>query len=306
MKSSPVSTRAYTPAGVAAAAAGTFTWGIGVVLVKLTVSPFLVVAFYKHIFSLPILIAIWLLGSDRKLPWRAATVGGLLFAAHQLANFSALRYSTAAVVTILFSLQPILVGAAGRRVTGERTSPRFYAWALVAVAGCAVLIITSAGQPSATPLGTLLAVVNLLAWSAYYLATKRARVEFGTISWLVVMTIVSTICISVITLAARQPLGSPDVREFTYLALIAIVPGTIGHVLVTWAQPRIHAAASSSIILGVPIVAAIGAAIFAGEPFGRWHLLGVLIAIGGSAAAISQLPPTVVGEAAETFGEVAT
>lgn len=273
---------------------------------KLTTSPFLVLTFYKHIFSLPILIAVWLLGSDRKLPWRAATVGGLLFAAHQLANFSALRYSTAAVVTILFSLQPILVGAAGRRVTGERTSPRFYGWAVVAVAGCAVLIAASSGQADATPLGTVLAVANLLAWSAYYLATKRARSEFGTISWLVVMTIVSMVCIGVITFAARQPIGAPDAREYTYLALIAIVPGTIGHVLVTWAHPRIHAAASSSIILGVPIVAAIGAAIFVGEPFGGWHVLGMLVAVVGSAAAIRELPPAVVDEATETFGEVAT
>src|SRR5438132_146641 len=122
--------RAYTTAGLIAAGAGTFSWGIGVVLVKLTTAPFLIVAFYRHLISLPIFVVAWVLTRERghKLPWAAAGIGGVLFATHQMANFAALRHSTAAVVTIFFSLQPILVGAAGHRVTGERTTRRFYFW----------------------------------------------------------------------------------------------------------------------------------------------------------------------------------
>src|SRR5439155_16210547 len=175
--------RAYTTAGLLAAGAGTFSWGIGVVLVKVTTSPFLIVALYRHLFSLPIFLVAWVVTRDRahKLPWVVAGVGGALFATHQIANFAALRHSTAAVVTIFFSLQPILVGAVGRRFTGERTTARFYLWAMVAVAGCAVLVLASGREPHATPLGTVLAVANLLAWSAYYLATKPARADVGTV-----------------------------------------------------------------------------------------------------------------------------
>lgn len=306
MDAPPVPARAYTPAGLAAIAGGTFAWGIGIIIIKLTVSPFLIVSFYRHVFSVPILAAVWALGRDRSLPWRAAGVGGVFFAMHQVAHVSALRYSTAAVVTIFFSLQPLLVGAAGRRVTGEQTTVRFYAWTVVAVAGCAILVLASSGQPNATALGTLLAVVNLLVWTAYYLATKKARAEVGTIPWLLVMTTVSGVIVGFVALAAGQSFTSPDSREWLLLVSLAVVPGTIGHFLVTWAQPRIHAAASSVVILGVPIVSAIGAAIFVDEPFGPWQALGAAVAIGGAAVAMRHLPPAVTEEAAETFGEVAS
>lgn len=296
--------RAYTPAAALAAAAGTFTWGLGVIFIKLTSSHFLVVSFYRHAFSIPILLAVWAFSRDRRLPWRVAGIGGLLFALHQVMNFSALRYSTAAVVTILFCLQPILVGAASGRVIGERTTVRFYGWSLVAAAGCGVLIVGSSGAPNATPLGTLLAVLNLLAWCAYYLATKKARADIGTVPWLLVMTIVSGGCIGVLTLFAGQSFTSPVGTEWTYLVLIGLVPGTIGHFLVTWAQPRIHVAASSAIILGVPVIAAIGAAIFVDEPFGPWQAIGALIALGGAGMAMRHLPPIVIKEGAETYGEV--
>src|SRR5712692_9475512 len=137
----PATTRAYTTIGLLAAGAGTFSWGVGVVLVKVTSSPFLIVSFYRHLFSLPIFLVAWALSANRRtrLPWGLAGIGGVLFAVHQVSNFAALRHSTAAVVTIFFSLQPILVGALGRRMTGERVTARFYLWAAVAVGGCAIL-----------------------------------------------------------------------------------------------------------------------------------------------------------------------
>jgi drug/metabolite transporter (DMT)-like permease len=292
-------TRAYTPAGLAAAMGGVFTWGLGVLFIKSTVSHYLIVSFYRHAFSIPILVVAWALTKDRRLPWRAAGFGGVLFAAHQIANFSALRYSTAAVVTILFSLQPVLVGITGRRFVGEDATVRFFAWSVVAIAGCAILVVASSGSPHATPLGTVLAVINLLAWTAYYLATKRARIGTGTIAWLLVMTIVSGTIVGALALIARQPFGAADGREWTFLLLIGLVPGTIGHLLVTWAQPRIHIAASSAVILGVPVVATIGAAIGFDEPLGLPHVIGAAIALAGAGAAMRHLPPPLAEQGAE-------
>ncbi len=297
--------RAYTPAGLLAAATGVFGWGVGVLIIKSTTSPFLVVAFYRHIISLPILFVAWQFTKDRTLPWRAASIGGVLFAVHQIAHLSSLRYSTAAVVTILFSLQPIIVGALGHRLVGELTTRRFYAWSLVAVSGCTVLVIASSGQAGSTPLGTVLAVANLVIWSAYYVATKRARATTGAIAWMLVMTLVSGMCITVLTLVFRQPLAV-DSRELGLLALLAIGPATGGHLLVTWSHTRVHVAASSALNLGVPIIASIGAALFLDEPFGPWQVIGALIALGGTLMAMRSLPPPVAEESAERFGEVAT
>ena len=300
--------RAYTTVGLLVAGAGTFSWGFGVVLVKLTSAPFLVVALYRHLFSFPVFLLAWLVSRDKtqKLPWLVAGVGGVLFSVHQMANFAALRHSTAAVVTIFFSLQPILVGAFGRRFTGDRTTVRFYIWALVAVAGCAVLVLASAGEPRATPLGTVLAVANLFAWSAYYLATKRARAVVGTVPWLLVMTIVSGVIVGAVTAIARQPMTSPRGHDWAYLVVLGVIPGAVGHLLVTWAHPQVHVAASSTLILAVPIVGTVGTAVLAHEPFGPGQALGAAIALIGAGVAMRHLPPPVTAEATERFGEVAT
>ena len=302
----PEVTRAYTPAGLAAAVAGMFGWGIGIVLIKLTTSHFLVVAVYRHAISLPLLVLAWLIASDRSLPWRAAAVGGAIFALHQIAHLGALRYTTAAVVTILFALQPIVVGTAGRWVTGERTSKRFYAWSIVAVAGCATLVAGSAAEPGGSALGATLAVVNLLLFSAYYLATKKARERVSSTSWLLVMTATSGVILASLAALTGTSLTVESGRELGLLAALAIGPATMGHLFITWAHPRIHAAASSAVILGVPVIGTIGTAIFVGESIGPLQVVGGLVALVAAAGAMRNLPPRATAEAADTFGEVAT
>lgn len=275
-------------------------------LIKLTTSPWLVVSFYRHVFAVPGLLLAWAFARNKSLPWRAASFGGVLFAAHQLFHFAALRNSTAAVVTILFSLQPILIGALGRRFVGEEATVRFYLWSSAAVVACAVVVLVSTGEATTSPLGAALSVSNLIAWCAYYLASKKARAEVTTISWLLVMTVVSGAVLGVIAVVARAPFASPIETEWLYIAAIALLPGTLGHLLVTWAHPRIHVAASSAVTLGVPIVATAGAAIFVGESFGPVQAVAALAALAATGLAMRHLPPMVTEEAVERYGEVAT
>jgi drug/metabolite transporter (DMT)-like permease len=125
-------------------------------------------------------------------------------------------------------------------------------------------------------------------------------------SWLFVMTLVSGCVIAVLALLARQDLGAPRGDEWLALAGIGVIPGSIGHFLITWAHPRIHAAASSAVILGVPVLASIGAAILVDEPFGPLQAAGGLVALAAAGAALRHLPPPATVEAAETYGEIAT
>jgi drug/metabolite transporter (DMT)-like permease len=184
------------------------------------------------------------------------------------------------------------------------TTLRFYLWSFVAIAGCAVVVLAQSGEAEATTLGTILSILNLIAWSAYYLATKRARATVGTINWLLVMTLVSGVCVGVLALGFHQDFVPASSHEWWLLGALALGPATLGHFLVTWAQPRIHVAASSAVILGVPIIASIGAAIFLHEAFGPLQALGTVIALGGAAAAMRHLPPPVTEEATERYGEV--
>lgn len=299
-------TRSYTPSGIAAATGTAWAWAAGIMFIKLIDAPFVVASFWRHGFAVPVLVVAWIVAGRGTLPWRAGAVGGLLFAVHQVFHFGALHHSTAAVVTILFSLQPVIVGAAGRRVTGEGTTPRFYLWAVVAAAGSALLVWASTAGAQSSPLGTALAVGNLLVFSAYYLASKRARETVTATSWLLVMTVVSGLLIGALVVVTGGSFASPRADDWLLLVALALIPGTLGHLLITWAHPRIHAAASSAVILAVPVLASIGAAVLLDEPFGPLHAAGGLVALAGAGMALRHLPPPAAAEAAETYGEVVT
>jgi drug/metabolite transporter (DMT)-like permease len=118
--------------------------------------------------------------------------------------------------------------------------------------------------------------------------------------------VVSGLIIGVAAVVTAQPLGAGVAAEWPTFALIALVPGTIGHLLITWAHPRIHAAASSAVTLGVPVVASLGTWALIGEAFGPWQAAGGVIALGCAAAAMRHLPSTGLAVAAERYGEVAS
>jgi drug/metabolite transporter (DMT)-like permease len=86
-----------------------------------------------------------------------------------------------------------------------------------------------------------------------------------------------------VALATGEDLGSAHGWDWLVFAIIAIFPGTLGHVLTNWAHAHASAFVISTLFLGVPVVAAAAAAAILGEPIRTAQVAGaalVLIAIG--------------------------
>jgi drug/metabolite transporter (DMT)-like permease len=96
------------------------------------------------------------------------------------------------------------------------------------------------------------------------------------------MTTVSGLVMAGVCLASGQDVSLPRASDCLILLAVAIFPGTLGHVLMNWAHAHVSAFAISMLLLGVPIVAASGAALVLGEQITWLQLLGgaiVLVAI---------------------------
>jgi len=261
-------------------------WGLNTVAIKLIAPGGLVVAVYRLWFAIPLLWATALAPSVRHRldgAWlRASIVGGVLFSVHQVLFFTSLKLTTVANVAIIGALQPALVLLVAGRMFGERVTPRALAWSLVAFVGTALVIVGAIGAPSWSPLGDGLAFLNLFAFTAYFLASKRFRERVPAWEYVVGMTTVAGIVILLIALETGQDLGSPRGWEWAVLIGIAIFPGTLGHVLLNWAHAWVSAFVSSMLLLAIPLVAAAGAVAFLGETLGMLQVAGgvvVLIAI---------------------------
>lgn len=261
-------------------------WGFSGVGIKLVSTTGIVTACYRLWFAVaPLWLTMLAPRLRRRLDadWmRAAIVGGVLFSLHQILFFTSLKLTSVANVTIIGALQPVLVLLVAGPMFGEHTTRGAAAWAMVAFAGTVTVVFGAAHTKGWSLQGDLLAGLNLFAFTAYFLASKRFRERVGAWEYVVGMTTVAAIVLLVVTIATRQPHGSPAAWEWLVLSGIAIFPGTLGHVLSNWAHAHVSAFVSSMILLAVPVVAALGAFLVLGEEVTPTQMAGggvVLIAI---------------------------
>lgn len=274
--------------GLCAIAGTVATWACSSVLIKLISTTGLIESFYRLWFAAALLwlIPLFVPAVRHRLTgqWlRASLVGGGLFGIHQIFFFNSLKLTSVANVTIIGALQPALVLLVAGPWFGERVTTRAVLWAVLAVGGTAVVVFGSAGTPAWSPLGDAVAVGNLFAFTAYFLASKGLRARVGALEYVIGMTTVAGVVISGAALVTRQSFLSPHGWDWLMLLFIAVFPGTIGHFLMNWAHAHVSAFLVSIMLLAVPVLASLGAAIFLNEPLNLVQVTGgalVLIAIG--------------------------
>lgn len=291
-----------------AVAGAVLTWGCSNVLIKTVSTTGLVASFYRLWFAIPLL---WALPAARPSMRRrltrewlsASLVGGGLFAIHQVLFFTSLKMTTVADVSLIGALQPAIVLVVAGRMFGEAVTWRAIGWSLVAVAGTVLVVLGAAGTPGWSPLGDLIAVGNLLAFTAYFLASKRIRARAGTIEYMIGMTTVAGLIMLVVALATGQRLGSPQGRDWVILLCLAVLPGTLGHFLTNWAHPHTSAFVVSIMLLAVPVIACCGAAVFLGETLNAMQLLGAAIVLAAVGAVVLSTSAAAGEELAESAAE---
>jgi drug/metabolite transporter (DMT)-like permease len=292
-------------AGVSALAFTVVLWGMSGVAIKATSTTGIVTALYRTWFAIPLLWATMLVPALRQrlnADWfRASLVGGSLFCFHQVLYFSSLKLTTVANVTIIGALQPILVLLVASPLFGERIAANAIFWSSIAFLGTLAVVIGAVHAPTWSPIGDSLAMVNLFAFTAYFLASKQFRTRVGAWEYVVGMTTVSGLGMLAIALATNQDLGSPRGMDWIILPAIAIFPGSLGHALANWAHAHVSAFVASMILLAVPVIAAAGAWLVLGEHISTLQVGGgivVLTAVGMIVLSAKRAERAVLAESA--------
>jgi drug/metabolite transporter (DMT)-like permease len=284
------------------------TWGCSNVMIKAVEVSGLVASFYRLWLALPLLWLVPLLHEPSRdrldRGWLTASlIGGSLFALHQVFFFNALKQTTVANVALIGALQPPLVLFAGWYWFGERATRGAIGWSLVALFGAGLVIAGAPGLAGWSPLGDLLAVANLFAFTAYFLATKRIRDRAGATEYIIGMTSVAALIMLGICLATDQPLLSPVGWEWAVLLALALFPGTLGHFLASWAFLHLSAFTVSVMFLATPVVACIGAAVLLGEVLRPLQMVGAAVVLLAVGAVVLSQPPKAGEELAESVVE---
>jgi drug/metabolite transporter (DMT)-like permease len=267
--------------GLAAAVVAVIAWGFGGVLVKLTAMEGLALSFARlwlgFLVMLPVMVV-----ARRRLTWvalRRSALGGLFLGGDVVLFFSSLKLTSVADVTLIGALQPALVLLVAGPWFGERVGIREVGWTIAAVAGTAVVIAGAAGTPAWSPLGDLLAVGALFAFTGYFLVTKRARQSVGTLEYMTGVMLVAALVATPLALASGQDLRPGRAVDWLWLAVFVLVPGAGGHALMGWAQRYVDVSVTSLVVVGMPVVAAVAALVVLGEPLTVPQVLGGLLVL---------------------------
>tara|TARA_B110000438_G_scaffold230099_1_gene225041 strand:- start:225 stop:1103 length:879 start_codon:yes stop_codon:yes gene_type:complete len=210
--------------------------------------------------------AVVLVLAGNRLRWvdlKRSAVGGVIFGVNLVFFIMSMRRTSAVNAVVIASLQPTLLLAVGHRLFGERPHRSVYVGAAVAFVGVVVTMTGSGAGGVAHWSGDLMALITMVLFAAYYVASKQARAEMDSITYQLALTVVATVVLLPIALVVEGGVALPSDGDWWLVAAMAIIPGT-GHLLTNFAHGHVTLTQMSLITLLFTAVA----------PLYAWWLIG--------------------------------
>jgi drug/metabolite transporter (DMT)-like permease len=207
-------------------------------------------------------------------------------------------------VTLMNTIAPILVGILAVPMFGERPSVGFRLWSVVAMVGTAIVVLAGSSGPDGDPLGMLLAALNVVGYSIYFVWSKLAREEIDTVPFLFGAVVFAALSVSGYVAVAGEPVGSIGVHDLVLCMAVAVLPGFLGHFAVTWSLRWVPANLPPVIMLAIPVLSGAMAWVLLGEAVHGTQVLGGAVTVAGVAGALraasSLAPAQALATAEET------
>ncbi len=208
-------------------------------------------------------------------------LAGVFLAAHFVAWFTSLRYTSIASSVALVTLQPIFVLLGGRLWFGEKTTLRGLAGIGLAMVGAMAIGYSDSGSGRDTLFGDMLALIGAALVAGYFLVGRSVRRRVPVLPYAVTVYGFAALTLVLAALAAGVRLYPYGPNEMAHFLALAVIPTILGHTLFNYAIGHLPAATVSSSILGEPVGAAILAFYLLGETPTAGQVFGGLTIISG-------------------------
>jgi drug/metabolite transporter (DMT)-like permease len=269
----PVETRA-----VLAVVIAVVLWSASSLFVRAGHSDALVFTTWRLWFALPPLSVIVAVRSrrDRSVSWRPPDTSvlrwvalffgaGAFFVSGAATAFAAFDLTRLLDVTLIGSLQPVLIIAFAVAFLGEHADRSHLLRAIVAILGVLVVAVSASSSGSWSLSGDIVAVVSLVLNAGWFLYGRVLRTSFAIDPFVFMLGTLSAAAVLITPVAFVAHGGLGISANGMFFAACTMLSGTTAHVLVIWAHRYVPTAVSSPLLLGeAPIVAA-GAWVFFGE-----------------------------------------
>jgi drug/metabolite transporter (DMT)-like permease len=271
--------------------AAIFFWSATPLFVRGVSASTTTVIFWRFVVATPIMIAIAYFtgGKFSKELFRKSFWPGLLFAAALVTGLTAFRETSIANATLIMSLQPVLVLSIAPKLFNEKVRITQVVSSIVALTGVTIFILAAASTSGASLRGDLIAFSNLFIWTGYFLLSKRVR-SSGTHSWsfLAVVFIWSLVIVMPWALTTSNDITGMTQKDWVLVVSMVLLPGVLGHGMMTWAQRHVDVTVLSLLMLLQPVLSALGAWIVYDQNLNAVQVMGGALVLGALAAIVRE------------------
>lgn len=226
---------------------------------------------------------------------RAAVPGGLVFGASLWLMFTAFQTTSLANATIILSLQSGLTLTVVGRLFGEKVRPGDLVLTVAATLGVVLIVLGGGAGGTGDLRGDALAVLGMVATTAYFVLAKRARANVPAAEYQLGLLFFAAVATVPVFLLLGETFAAPAGWDGARLVLLA-GGGTTGHFSLNWAHRHVPLKATSLLTLAVPVLSSALAWAVLGERLSALQSAGAAVTLGALAAVIvrSVRPPVEV------------
>ena len=266
---------------------GVISVALSAIFVKLATADAGVIAFYRMLFSVLLMLPIFLLKYREELlklgkkDWVFSTIAGVFLAFHFILWFESLNYTSVASSTVLVTLQPIFAFVGTYFFFKEKLSFKIILSALVAIAGSVIISWGDFKLSGTAFYGDMLALIACALITTYLLFGQDVRKRLSLITYTFVVYTISTITLFFYVLIKGESFGPYPESDWFWFIMLALIPNLLGHTLFNWALKWVSTNVISIAILFEPVGAAILAFYVFHETLTTTQIIGGLIVIAG-------------------------
>lgn len=210
--------------------------------------------------------------------WKRAIVPGVCFGLNITLFFTAITKTSIAHAEFIGGLTPLLVVPIGAKVFGERIAVKALAWALVALAGMALVLFNGPSTNSATLEGDAITFLAVGTWTSYILFTKANRGDMDVTRFMGAISPIALLVIAPLAIARGDMLNVPA-HGWIYIATLGLLTGVLSHGLIVFAQHHLPVATISILQVAQPALAVGWAFLLVDERVDVWQVVGGAIVV---------------------------
>ena len=234
------------------------------ILIRWSDAPAVVIAMYRMIISVALLLPFFLrnegISKLRTLATRdlLGLMGvGVVLAIHFASWITSLGMTSVASSVVFVHIDPIFVAIISHFFLKERINRRILVGIIVSLVGVTIIAMGDAAISEANLSGDLLALLGGLMLGIYLLGGRMYRRDLDLTTYVVPVYTSAALVLVLMSIITGESLTGYATRDYVLFFMIALVPMIFGHTLYNWALKYVPAPVVSVSLLGEPIGASI-------------------------------------------------